>query len=306
MICVIMDKVNFLIREQDCADVFYSLGPVYNACTPENHPIVFKTDADFKAGMSILAICALMFPRIRIYAYQLMSNHLHLVIAGEKKDIEDFFEYFRGRLDRYFDGNVDLCGYKLKLFLIEDLSYFRNAIVYVNRNGFVVNDNCTPFSYPWGSGSFFFQPMSISYARVCGKPAGIRMVREFMHTRHADGLKDVITVDGFVSPLEFCDIKTAERAFRDAKQYFYLISRNVETYANIARTIGESVFYNDNDLYLAAVKMAKDHFAAKDLHSLSASQKIDMARRLHFDFNAGDKQLQRLLKIDAEILKSLF
>lgn len=268
-----MIKKTFYSREQECSDLFYSFGRVYNAATPENHPLVFKTDEDFCAGMSILAVCAKMFPHIRIFAFQLMSNHVH---------------------------------FQLKLFLISDLQYFRNAIVYSNRNGFVVNDNVTPFSYPWGISPYFFQPLLVRLAQSSAKPIGVVQLRQLMHSRSADAYKDTMTIDGYASPLEFCDIASAEGCFRDAKHYFYLISRNIESYSNVAKSLGESIYYTDNDLFASAQKKALEQFGSKDLQTLTASQKIELARYLHYNYNAGDNQLQRMLRIDLEVLKALF
>ena len=292
--------------ERDCENTFSQMKQVYNANTPENHPIIFSTESDFKAAMSIFAVCARMFPHITIYAFQIMSNHVHMVVSGERSQIQDFFAYFRDRLRLHLNKEVALSSFELKLFLIEDLSYFRNSVAYVNRNGFVVLNDVTPFSYPWGSSSYFFQPMALQYSELAGKPIGNAAIRALMHSRQCDQLKGLKMIDGYISPLEFCDIETAENTFRDAKQYFYAISRNVESYSEIAKSIGESIFYTDTDLYNAAVRMAKDHFGRYDLRTLPVDAKMEIARRLHFDYNAGDKQLQRLLSMDAMVLKAMF
>lgn len=301
-----MNEGKRYFSESECESIFRKIGPVYNANTPENHPVVFSSERDYMAAMSILAICTRMNPGIRIYAFQLMSNHIHMVIGGEEENVNDFFDYFVSRLDKHFEGKVDFGEFKLKLFPIGHLSYFRNAIVYNNRNGFVVNNHFTPFSYPWGSSGYFFLPIAKRYSALSGKAIGVTQLRTLMHTRNCDALKDLKMVDGYVSPIEFCEIDTAESVFRDAKQYFYLISRNVEAYAEVAKSIGESLFFNDNDLYQAAVKLVQEHFGTKDMNTLTVTQKMETARRLHYDYNASDKQLQRMLKIDADVLKAMF
>ena len=306
--------VNKYRREDECEAVFRRMGTVFNANTPENHPVVFSTDEQFKAGMSILAICAKMFADVRIYAFQLMSNHIHLVVGGDRLTVQEFFAYYAGRLDKYFEGRNDKCvggrkdfsGFKLKLFPVSDLSYLRNAVVYVNRNGFVVNNDVTPFSYPWGSSPYFFQPIAVRYVGVAGKTIGVIQLRSLMHTRSCDRQKDLKLVDGYISPLEFCDIVTAESIFRDAKQYFYLISRKIEAYSDVAKSIGESIYYNDNDLYTAAVKLSIEQYGTRDPRTLPSAAKLELAKRLHYDYNAGGKQLQRLVSIDAELLKAIF
>ena len=301
---LIMEMKRFR-REDECELAFRNSGEIYNANTPENHTIVFSTVEDFNAGMSILAVCAMMFPTLKIYAFQLMSNHIHLVIGGDERSIMEFFEYYSERLQKYFSGRRDLSAFKLSLFPINDLSYLRNAIVYVNRNGFVVNNDVTPFSYPWGSSPYFFQSLAALYHKVTGKPIGTVKLRALIHSRACDMFKNMKVVDGCISPLEFCDVGTAESFFRDAKQYFYLISRKVESYSEIAKSIGEAVFYNDNDLYTAAVKISRDNFGSGDLRTLPSAAKLELAKRLHYDYNASAKQLQRLISVDADLLAAI-
>lgn len=301
-----MDMRNEMSRESECEMVFREMGEVYNANTSENFPVVFRSDSDFKAAMSILAICARITPGIRIYSFQIMSNHFHLVAGGRREDIIAFFGYYSGRLQKYFGDRSDFSEFALKLFPISDLEYLRNAIVYVNRNGFVVNDLVTPFSYPWGTSAYFFQPFASRYVEIAGKNLGNVAVRELMHSRNYDSFKDLKTIDGYVSPLEFCDIAMAERVFRNAKQYFYHISRKVETYCEVAKSIGESVCYTDNDIYYVAIKLSRERFGTDELRTLSSSSKIELAKVLHYDYNAGAKQLQRLLKLDGNVLAALF
>lgn len=282
------------------------MGQVYNANTPENHPIIFRTETDFKNAMSILAVCAKVYSCIHVYAFQLMSNHIHLVVGGDKDLIIEFFSFFVSRLDKYFECKVDFRELKLKLFPIPDLTYFRNAVAYVNRNGFVVNNDVTPFSYQWGSGMFVFQPMLFRLAEQAAEPMGITAVRELMHSRKCDFAKDLRLIDGYILPTEFCDIKTAEMLFRDAKQYFYSISRKVESYSEVARSIGEALFYTDQDLYNAALQLSKSHYETHEFRTLPVTSKLELAKRLHYDYNASEKQLQRLLKIDASLLRAMF
>lgn len=292
--------------EFECENTFRRMGQVYNANTPENHPIILKTNQDFKAAMSILAVCAGMYPDVKVYAFQLMSNHIHLVAASSEAQIQEFFEFFVTRLDKFFAHTMDFSSFKLKLFPVSDLAYLRNAIAYVNRNGFVVNNDVTPFSYQWGSSRYFFQPVVRRYEEKCSRTIGIAALRALIHSRFCDHLKDLRYIDGYISPLEFCHIEEAESIFRDAKQYFYTISRNIEANSEVAKSIGESIFYTDSDLYSAASKMAKENFGNYNLKTLPVDAKLEIAKRLHYDYNAGDKQLNRLLGIDIMILKAMF
>ena len=135
---------------------------------------------------------------------------------------------------------------------------------------------------------------------------GVKSVRTLMHSRYLDHYKDMPLVDGYICPLLYCDIESSEHLFRDAKHYFYLISRNVESFSEIAKSIGETVFYSDSDLFLVANKYAKTNYGTSRLSDLDSRQKIELAKKLHYDYNAGDKQLQRLLRLSQDVVDALF
>lgn len=290
----------------ECENTFRRMGQVFNANTPENHPIVFRTEADYKSAMSIIAVSARLFPDVKVYAFQLMSNHVHFVTGGPEGSVRDFFKFFAGHLKKCVGDSVDLSGFTLKLFPVSDCSYFRNAIAYVNRNGFVVNNDVTPFSYPWGTSRYFFQPYYRRLECALETPISVAELRSIVHSRMVDHLKSFKLIDGYITPLDYCHIDEAESVFRDAKHYFYTISKNIELYSEVAKSIGESVYYTDNDLFSVAIRIAKEQCGDHKLKTLPADAKIEIAKRLHFDYNAGDKQLMRLLSLDAMTLKALF
>jgi len=39
---------------------------------------------------------------------------------------------------------------------------------------------------------------------------------------------------------------------------------------------------------------------------LDKSSKIELAKKLHFDYNASNKQIKRILRLDEHIVNSLF
>ena len=118
--------------------------------------------------------------------------------------------------------------------------------------------------------------MARRYAALAGKAIGNTMLRAIMHTKASDKLSDLKIVDGYVSPLEFIDVGMSESVFRDAKQYFHLISRKVEAYSEVAKSIGEAIFYNDNDLYTAAVKLSMESYGCRDPRILPVSEKSSL------------------------------
>ena len=94
--------------------------------------------------------------------------------------------------------------------------------------------------------------------------------------------------------------------FRDAQTYFYSLTRNAEAFSQIAVKLKDVVFLTDDELFSVAVKCAEAKFSESKLTLLRPEQKIQLAKELHFKYNASNQQLRRLLKLDVKILSELF
>ena len=94
--------------------------------------------------------------------------------------------------------------------------------------------------------------------------------------------------------------------FRDAHNYFFKISKNIEIYRDIASLIGEQLYYSDDDLFSMICKISAERYKVNSPSQLSKNDKLELAKRMHYDYNAGNKQIARMLKIDLSILSSMF
>ena len=167
-----IEAVSFRDLEQDCEYRFMRESPFWHLYTDGNTAdIIFSSNEDFKSGMNILGVCCLRSPEIIVYTFTLMNNHLHIILSGDPQKCREMFDRFRLMLKRHFIRSgrvVNLKYFNCQLIPINSLQSLRNEIAYVNRNGFVVRPDCTPFSYPWGAGAAFFSPLmkllpSVSY-----------------------------------------------------------------------------------------------------------------------------------------------
>lgn len=192
---------------------------------------------------------------------------------------------------------VYLKDFKLQLHPIEDLHYIRNAISYTNRNGFVVNPDTTPFTYEWGANAFYFMPRMAKSIKTVATPFKSIELRKYLHSKMADSIKSITQIDGIAMAPSFCDIETGEKLFRDARHYFYAISRNIESYSEMAGIMKECAYYTDDDMFLVARKIAKEEYGSENLRLLEAEQKTKLALDLKSKYNASEKQLFRILKV---------
>ena len=303
------NRANYYDIEKLCQHFFDKLGSVYHLCTPENHPIIFRNSEDFKRGMTLLGIAAIYHKKVRFITFELMNNHIHIIIEGKEYDITEFFECFKRLLYKclHTDGvRPDLNGFTMKLHQINNLENIRNAIAYANRNGSVVDRHVCPFTYPWGSNRYFFNTESKTRYEEQKSIMKMRQKREITQSRKYDKTEDLYLVDGYVCPLSFCHVEYGEHMFRDARHYFAKVSRHIESYDEIAKMIGEQIYYTDDDLFSIACTLSAKEYDCKTPSQLPKDDKIKLARHLIKEYNAGSKQIQRMLKIDAAIMTALF
>lgn len=299
---------SFYEKEALCEAKFHELGECHHLWTPENHEIIFTSQADFKTGMTLFGISARLFTDVTILTFELMSNHIHVTASANEHRLLQLFETFKMLIFKWLKHigrTMSLDGFTAKTRRLQTLEEIRNVIIYDNRNGFVVSSKHTPFTYPWGANRYYFSPDSCRLARLESKPFSLRERRLVSHSRIADSAEGLLLFDGCTLPLSFCDIQAGESLFRDAAHYFNKLSKSVESNALIAKEMGESVWYTDDELYSMVRKISKEKYGAISPTTIAPNDKISLAKTLYYEFNASVKQLQRMLKLDSSILSAL-
>ena len=286
--------------------------PLWHLCTPgdETAGVIFRKREDFVFGMNMMALCAhLHSEKVELITFQLMSNHVHILLQGEQQDANDFFSDFKSRIGRYLRGQgrqSDMKGFEATLHPILNITYLRNVLAYINRNGFLVDLWETPFSYPWGANSFYFNKYTSIFNKTPLKNIPVRAKRKIFRTHECSFPENYYMIWDYVSPECYCSIKKGESLFQNAHDYFQLISRQVESFADIARTLGDKLFYTDEQLNDAAIDIAKRLFDTAKLSTLDKSQKLEMAKQLRFRYNASVSQIRRILHMEERILQNMF
>jgi len=301
-------KQTYFEKETQCRMLFDSLGPCYHIWTNENFEVIFTSEEEFKAGMNIFALCCLLRPKVRILTFVLMSNHIHIVLAGNLEDILELIELFKHHLSRYMKAHnrfINWDHFMPNNRVLSSLEDIRNVIIYNNRNGFVVSRDCTPFSYQWGANRYYYSPDSKQLSILGGKKMCVKAMREVMCSRVVDALSEVVWSEGVICPIKYCDISNGERLFQDASHYFDKLSKNMESNKAIAKEIGESIFYSDGELFSLLCRTCKERFGNSIPGSIQPEAKIEMAKMLRYEYNASSKQIQRMLKLQPQILASL-
>jgi len=299
---------DYSIKEERCQTAFDSLGTCYHIWTPENFEIIFRNDSEFRVAMGIIAIVAKCFPGVRIITFVIMSNHLHFMAAGEESMLRQMLEMIVKHLKRMTCDSgrtINWKQFKPSFRLLNDLADARNVLIYDNRNGFLVSDNYTPFSYPWGSNFCFFNPDARKRYMESSEFSTIKSRRLIIHSHIADEIHGLKTLDQCFSPFSFCDIDVGEKLFRDAVHYFHMLSKNIEQNIAIAKEIGESISYTDSELYATVSSKCREKWNISIPSQIPSEAKITMAKYMYFEYNASEKQIQRILRMESGVLQPI-
>ena len=292
---------NYSEKERSCEATFLSAGPYWHVYTSgKEMSILFADIKDFQFAMNVIAQAAWKHPTLKIIAFEVMSNHFHFVISGEESIIRAFFEFIRKRISRSIP---EIKKAKLTIKPISDLQSLRNNIIYTNRNGYVADPNYTPFSYPWGTGCYYFTqfPLEKAYSDIYTGPR-----RKMFRGRDPKLPEDWRMISGYIAPKSYCAIIFGMAIFRDAHHYFSMVSKNVEAYSELAAVIEDGEFLTDTGLFTQVTKIVKSDYGLNALKDLSKAQKLDLARKLHYDYRSSNGQIRRILSLTQYEVDSLF
>lgn len=300
------------MRHDDLCEVeFSNRRPFWHVCTPGDlSGILFRDEEDYVFGMNAVALSAAEYSgKVEIYTFQIMSNHFHFVVAGDMIDVEAFFTQYFKRIRRYLVSKYmdpDFKLLKFKAFPVNDLKYLRNVILYVNRNGYVASRNETPFSYRWGANAYYFNDLMQNENRVKLSSLSIDARRKMFHSRIFRFPAGYYLTNGYVSPVCYCNIQAAQCFFRDANHYFHSVSRQVESFSDLAKELGDRVTFTDDEIYFIVLSLCRKDYNVDLPYQLDKDAKIEMANQMHHKYNASNKQIRRILRLDETIIDSLF
>ena len=303
-------KISFAQAEQFCSNTFSNNNPFWHVCTTGKlTEILCETPEDFKFCVTLIAIAA-SYAKVKVISFEVMSNHIHVLLAGcTREDCLNFFNYYKAKLHRYYLSTgryKNLSGFTTDPIPLPTLESVRREIVYIARNGFLASDKYLPYSYPWGTGSLYFNPMSYTTDAQSFSAYPSREKQKMCHGRIPDLPDTFLVKDGMILPQSFCCIKLGEALFRSPHQYFSMVSKNYEAYSEVAKRLGDDIFLDDEDMFAVLLNMCRRKYNDSKPTLLPQRDKLDVARLMKKDYNASDGQIQRMLKLDRSVVEELF
>ena len=308
------NKMSFFDKEAVCLQNFENSvedrGPFWHVCTPGKlSEIIFTEPEDYRFAVSNMAISAAE-TEVRVITDQIMSNHIHGLLQGSLVRCRSFMEVYSYRLGKYLARRgryVNLKEFRCDSPIpVTDYKMARNEIVYINRNGYVADYRYTPFSYPWGSGSLYFNPYAKAVEGVPYADIPFLEKRSLTFRRVFDMPAGYKVRNGMILPSSYCDYRLGESLFSSAHQYFSMLSKNFESYSEESRRIGDSTPLVDDEVYSVVRMLSVRDYDIRQPSLLPPDAKLEIARKLHFDYRADNEQIRRILRLSPSDLDALF
>lgn len=145
-----------------------------------------------------------------MFAYCLMSNHMHLLLQPGGEPLEKIFRRIGASYVYWFNGKYDRCGHlfqdRYKSEPVRSDGYFLNVIRYIHMNPVKAGKCQQPEEYAYSSYSGYF-----SNELIDSRPVLDRMDQETFYQFHAEENQDVFMDMGEKRPARMTDEKALKK-----------------------------------------------------------------------------------------------
>lgn len=256
----------------------------------------FRDDQDYKVGMNYVAIIAVT-SGIKVLAFILMSNHVHLLLQCSREEAEWFINEYKRRYSEYLnrrygtDDFLRLNRIDAQPVFLEDES-LEKAIAYILMNCVAANICLTPNDYPWSSAGIYFNLKT---------PKGIRSGdlsktarRRLLHSRAEIPADILIGEDGYILPGSYIPVKFVESVFKTPKRMTYFLLNSSKAKKMLA-TEGGLPAFTDNVIISAIPDLCRSLFRKAVVEELSRKEVAELIKQIKFRFCADVHQISRVL-----------
>lgn len=261
----------------------------------------FREEEDFKAAMNYIAIQAACHPEIVVFAFILMSNHIHLILKGTPEGGKEFMNGLKQRYSKYIRYKYGIVEFLRRNAV--DVKYIpyeneapEKAIAYVQMNCVAANICLYPGQYPWGTGNIFFNRTVSKGTRIgeMSERARFRLFHTGCKTLPEDWL---INDDGYILPQSYVDVKAVETVFRTPKRMIFFQQTSSKARKRLESVHENLPAFRDQSILLILPDLCRSLFQKECLEDLSAGELLEMARQLRFRFSANVHQVARVCRL---------
>lgn len=271
--------------------------------------VLCDTDEDHVYMMNQIAVAA-HFCRLGILSLEVMRTHFHVIVRGEKKQVEKFHREVKRLIVRRYnrDGLGELVkdSISIEINKIQTDEELRRKIIYVLRNCTEAGYEFLPEDYPWGPGRVYCHTETESLHKVGN--LGYNEACKLFRTRVNLPDSWEYNEKGMLIPSSYMDKDYLNRVvFRSPRQFIAFLSVKKKDLAEMeaadARPFLEK---KDESNLLTEVEAASLAKYGHPVKKLSQADRIALATKLWTERKTTSiKQLSRLTRSNVDVLREV-
>ena len=255
---------------------------------------LFHTNEEFAHAMNTIALCVLLYP-VRIVRFEVMGNHIHIVLYGTGAACLKVFFFIKKRL------GVDL---DFQLIPINDDDHLATVILYVDRNPYETDLNVLPGGYPWGTGGLGFRLQPPRGVRADTLPKAY--LRRILHSDVEIPGDFLVDTDlGIILPASYVDTPLFERLFGTASFYLTRFVKALEAFLHMADESGEQVVFSTAEVDSLIDDQLRTNYGGNQFRYLRAWEKEKLVQTLANQFRIPPAILADRLGISVYLVKQM-
>ena len=266
--------------------------------------LLFHGDDQYKFGMASMALVNLLFP-VKIYAFELMPNHLHAVMSATGEQCLKVFYFLKRRINARLlkDGNPPLPeDYWFKLTPIENVKSLEDHVIYVARNAYE-KDICVPGGYRWGSDYLLFNELGDVIRGKKEKEIPDSEIKKQIGS-------DVVLPEDWeihpelgVLPRNYVQVEKVRGLFTKAKKYMTRLVKDYESFVHVAAKLGETVDWSPEEVEDMVNTTMRSLYPRKWLRELTPDEKGLLAVTLNKRYGLTETAIASAIKLSEHLVK---
>ena len=267
---------------------------------------LFHTDEQYAFGVYGLALSTLIHG-VKIYAYELMPNHFHILLCATGEQCLSLFFYVIRRINKKLKEAGFPClpdDYWFKLVPIKNKEQMKDLIVYLARNKFE-KGACTPFGHKWGTGCLPYNQLAEFITGTQVRDMSQRELEQLVGSRTSLPADWEIHPVLGILPKNFVCIDKVLQLFPTVKEYTTRMVKQYESAVIIADSVGESVEWSAEEAKEILMNLCDRLFPGKRLYDLTADEKGRLAVQADSLYHLPTRTLSKLLQLSEYLIRQL-
>ena len=277
----------------------------YHLCTDGwKDGFLFHTKEQYAYGMTVIGLLTVLFD-IRIYAFTLMPNHIHIILSGTGRECLRAFDYFCKMMSaRLFkDGCQPLPDdYWFKLVAIDNQEQMKNNIIYVDRNAYE-KQICVPCGYTWGSGYLHYSFVSKMISGRRADSFSRRELNRLTCTRKPIPSNWRFHSEYGLLPSSFVDNSLFSKLFKSPKEYESRLVKDYESFVNVANALEETPEFADQEVDDIVNQILNKDYSGRKLSKLSNDEKGRIAAVMKKKYSMEDALIAQALNMPEYLVR---